>query len=330
VLLNPAAQIHEMIYCDPRIGNNPKYILSETEPVLMLVPDEVRKCVAFVGYRERGGMVKLAGTCFFAFREIAGFGVEHNFAYAITARHVIDAVRDKSADGKVLLRCNLTNDRARWLDTDIGRWKFHPDADEVVDVAVLTIHIPAELDHLAYPLSNAATSEVIAAQGIGIGEEVFLTGLFAPHHGEHRNIPIVRVGNIAAMPEEKVSTSMGLMDAYLIEARSIGGLSGSPVFAHLGLMRNINDRVQFARAGAGVIFLLGLMHGHFAPQTVGLDGTSEDAVSRDRINMGIAIVTPIARILEVVNQPDIRQAETALEEQLRREALPVMDTAQPR
>jgi hypothetical protein len=49
-------------------------------------------------------------------------------------------------------------------------------------------------------------------------------GLFSEHQGAERNIPIVRVGNIAAMPEEPVlTTSWGAIDAYLIEARSIGG-----------------------------------------------------------------------------------------------------------
>jgi hypothetical protein len=33
------------------------------------------------------------------------------------------------------------------------------------------------------------------------------------------------------LPGDPVATPMGPMQAYLIEARSIGGLSGSPVFA---------------------------------------------------------------------------------------------------
>ena len=77
------------------------------------------------------------------------------------------------------------------------------------------------------------TEKVIKENEIEVGEEVFVTGLFSHHHGQSKNIPIVRVGNISAMPEEKIQTKEHLMDAYLIEARSIGGLSGSPVFVIL-------------------------------------------------------------------------------------------------
>jgi hypothetical protein len=65
---------------------------------------------------------------------------------------------------------------------------------------------------------------------IGIGDAVFITGLFSHHPGKARNLRVIRVGNIAAMPDEPVKTQRGEMEAYLIEARSLGGLSGSPVF----------------------------------------------------------------------------------------------------
>ena len=53
--------------------------------------------------------------------------------------------------------------------------------------------------------------------------------------GRDRNFPIVRTGHIAMMPDEKIPKVKigdweGNADAYLIESRSIGGWSGSPVF----------------------------------------------------------------------------------------------------
>ena len=60
---------------------------------------------------------------------------------------------------------------------------------------------------------------------------MFSVGLFTKYFGRSNLIPIVRTGNIAMMPKEKVPLgSFGLTDAYLIEGRSIGGLSGSPIF----------------------------------------------------------------------------------------------------
>ena len=53
------------------------------------------------------------------------------------------------------------------------------------------------------------------------------------------NLPIVRLGAIAAMPGEYIKTDWGCLRAYLIEARSIGGLSGSPVFIRVGTTRTL-------------------------------------------------------------------------------------------
>src|SRR4029077_15217810 len=110
----------------------------------------------------------------------------------------------------------------------------HP--DESVDLAVLKIGIDGGWDHVAWPISLAITDDQIDAPGQGdrkveLGDEVFFTGLFHPHCGEGKNIPIVRIGNVAALREEPVLNPDGRpADLYLAESRSIGGLSGSPVF----------------------------------------------------------------------------------------------------
>jgi hypothetical protein len=46
------------------------------------------------------------------------------------------------------------------------------------------------------------------------------------------------------MPEEPVETELGPMEAFLIEARSIGGPSGSPCFVSLGQYRLIGRELQ--------------------------------------------------------------------------------------
>ena len=47
-----------------------------------------------------------------------------------------------------------------------------------------------------------ATQEIIDARGIGPGDDLVVMGLFASHVGRRRNLPIVRTGNIASMPQE--------------------------------------------------------------------------------------------------------------------------------
>ena len=139
---------------------------------------------------------------------------------------------------------------------------------------------------------------------VGLGDEVFIVGMFRHHHGTQRNIPIVRVGNLAAFAEEKVSTrSFGLIDAYLIEARSIGGLSGSPVFLNLGVVRYVGNEIKHSTGGP-IQLLFGLIHGHFDVPSTSVDVATTDAeegLSADRVNTGIAIVVPIDKIVEAID-----------------------------
>lgn len=311
------------LYCDARLGNVPRYVLTDRPESLMQIPDEIRKCVVFLGYKNSLGGISMAGTAFFANRSIDPDKQEIGFGYLITAKHVIDNIRAKLAD-KVLLRVNLKGGGAQWVESGIDSWLTH-DEDPTVDVAVLKTHIPRVCDHIQYPLASMATEQVIATHKIGVGEEVFLTGLFVNHYGRHRNIPIIRVGNIAAMPEEKVATKdFGFIDAYLVEARSIGGLSGSPVFAYLGHTRYTGGGFSIA-SGPAVFYLLGIVHGHYDITAPDSDDISQDALQDERINMGIAIVVPATKIMEVIRQPMVRELEEKQTEEWRKSQLPTQD-----
>ena len=48
------------------------------------------------------------------------------------------------------------------------------------------------------------TDEQRKKGGIGIGDEVYISGLFTYHAGTDRNIPIIRTGSIAMTPEERI------------------------------------------------------------------------------------------------------------------------------
>lgn len=65
-------------------------------------------------------------------------------------------------------------------------------------------------------------------------QDLFMVGRFISQGGRQRNLPSVRFGNISMMPLEKVKNSFGLMvRIFLVECRSIGGYSGSPVFVYI-------------------------------------------------------------------------------------------------
>ncbi len=137
----------------------------------------------------------------------------------------------------------------------IGRirncFKFHPDqangiefVDVAVapisfnrDVAVAPISFNRDVDFARITIRMFANSQSMIDEQIGLGDDIAIVGLFTNHIGRTRNEPIVRIGNICAMPKDKIVTELGNMYGYLIEARSIGGLSGSPVFAYMNFVR---------------------------------------------------------------------------------------------
>jgi hypothetical protein len=289
---------------DSRIGNDPHYYLGKRGDVLMLVPDEVRKCVVFACYKGESGM-RLGGTAFTVGVPSSTFP-ERLFIHFITAKHVIEEIKKRTVDGNVYLRVNgKGGNPTQFVTTKLENWFYHP-SESNVDVAVFPGAVPENIfDYRAITTKMMVTPEVIKREAIGCGDEVFFTGLFVNHVGRERNEPIVRIGNIASMPTGKVkSRTLGLIDAYLIEAKSIGGFSGSPVFVHVGGMRG--NSISPSR-----FFWLGLMHGHFDLEKYELmDGAAEDTLLNLSINMGIAMVIPTYKILEVLNQEAIlRQRE---------------------
>jgi hypothetical protein len=296
---------------------------------LMMVPDEIRKCVGFI-YFKREGQWMPAGTAFFLAVPMEGTS-DGTHSYVVTAKHVIDWVRFRSDDGKAVLRLNMPPGAERSLamiSIDVDEWHTHP-TDTSVDVAVLPGG-PGGFDHLIIHSEMSLTPDLVREHQIGPGDEVFMTGLFVNHFGNRRNIPIVRAGNIAAMPEEKVATPLGPIDAYLVESRSIGGLSGSPAFVYLGVVRKLGEQVQFAQGSnpGGIYFLMGLVHGHWDAK-IGAehDAMVEDGLAKEAVNMGIAIVVPIDKVIEVIMQDDLEPQRKEDRDKVQQETMPTMDVA---
>jgi hypothetical protein len=265
----------------------------------MRVPEEVRKSVVFVGLpvtlpdNQHG--LSLKGTGFLV-SVPSQSDPNKGHIYLVTAKHVAVKLEGKNFAARINTKDGHS---ARVIGEEI-RWWYHP-TDPLVDVAIIPwIRIP-KADYKLIPIKMFLSDDTIQSANIGSGDEVFMTGLFAHLSGSERNLPIVRFGNIAMIPDEPVPTSIGMIEAYLIEARSIGGLSGSPVFVHK------------ITQGRGKLYLMGLMHGHWdIPPTNKND--IKDSDSFGSINMGIAIVVPAKKILEVINQPELVQIRRKEEE----------------
>jgi hypothetical protein len=140
----------------------------------------------------------------------------------------------------------------------------------------------------------------------GLGSEIVIIGLFRNHFGTDRNIPIVRLGNISAQPGELIHTKYGReVKAYLVEARSISGLSGSPVLAlpdntvvAAKVFRGLSADVQLAA-------LIGLMHGHFDIPNLNEDVVTDDSEPERSVHTGIGVVIPVEKIVETINNPEL-------------------------
>jgi hypothetical protein len=224
----------------------------------MLIPDGIRKCVVYLGIEVSDGdfrKISYRGTGF-CMAVPAEKVPPAWFGYIVTAKHVAIHFKDK----EFYVRANTPDGRS--IDIKAPKetkWFFHP-TDDAADVAICRFDVsPGIIDAQSIPPTAIVREDTRKLLGLGVGEQVFIVGLFVYHKGNKKNIPIVRVGNIAMNPDERIKTSMGEMEAYLIEARSIGGLSGSPVFV-----------IEDAPPKDYRIHLLGLIHGHWheKPETI--------------------------------------------------------------
>jgi hypothetical protein len=113
------------------------------------------------------------------------------------------------------------------------------------DVAVIPVGPGAEFDITSIGSDRVVTDEIARRYGLRVGDEVFAIGLFTLHRGKTRNVPLVRSGIVAAMPGEPLEDPSSGIEyyAYLVEMRSIGGLSGSLVFAFSALTESSPERL---------------------------------------------------------------------------------------
>ena len=278
----------------------------------MQVGDNIRRGVVFLGWRSAEGKFSPRGTGFI----VSTLDEEHGggFMHVVTAQHCVGRLYEPDQYGNrrdVRISVNRKDgEPADLIKLDFKDWWFHPDDTKAIDVAVALLPLDERIhDYNHGTLAAVELSEqIIKDKEIGVGDEVFIVGLFRKHSGRQRNIPIVRIGNIAAMPEEPIYTKFGYMDAYLIEARSIGGLSGSPVLVNYGLWRTVNGNPKYQ---AGLPFgLLGLMHGHFDVEDLNSDVVVDDMAQAapEGIHSGIGVVVPVSKIRETLMQDDLEKA----------------------
>ena len=282
----------------------------------MFIPDHILGCVALVGYRMADMSYRNGGSAFWVVRPQTEHSLA-NFSYLVTAKHIIQKVKDKGLE-HVQVRVNLRDGGLKWIETQLSDWVLSPDSD----VAAIQLGIPTALDHSGWPLGGCISDRLIKTNRIGIGHEVFMAGMFSRRLGNKKNIPIIRMGNIASVPSkhELVQTKLGPLEAYLIEARSIRGISGSPVFTDINSFLPHYQKQQ----NGPRFFLIGLMHGHFDVDDIGSEDAIDDGQKTTSVNMGISIVIPAEEIVKTIGMFDEKEKEALAKSQAK--MLPTMDS----
>jgi hypothetical protein len=287
----------------------------------MRLPERIKNCVGFLSHAVPNP--KYIGTGF-----LVALRGRHDNAYVhlVTAAHVAEDLDP----GDWLFGMNGKDRGMIWLQGGSVKWWYHPSEKETVDCAVTIFASDktAEYDMDFIPETMFVTDEKIKQLDLGIGDELSVVGLFTRFHGSDRHVPIVRTGNVAMMPSERVPVDKNTeMEVYLAEGRSIGGLSGSPVFIRESLNTPMGDgkgNVKFFM-GQGQIHFLGLMRGHWETELLPAKTQREQV---EAVNMGISVVVPAQKIWEVLQHPELVAMRKEFDDKTEAEkGYPVKDTA---
>jgi len=270
------------------------------EPPLPRVHDVFLDCVFYLypdlKSAEEGS--RLGGSGFLIGIPIPGITGVWTMLF-VTNKHVVER-------GNSVLRLNDRSGGTFCVEVDERSWIFHEGGD---DLAIACLKLDQDRHRYAMvPLEDFITKDLISQNMIGPGDDTFMVGRFIHNDGCSRNIPTVRFGNIAQMPYEIIAFSDETeQESFLVEARSIPGFSGSPVFVQI----NTWSAQSGSRTGVGWktgTWLLGINHCHTgAAEPVRNNFTGEPINNTWCVknNTGLMGVIPVWRLAEMLAMPEL-------------------------
>ncbi len=253
------------------------------------------------------------------------------FIYAVTNRHIVEK-------GNVVVRMKTIDGKNSIIPTDERAWIYHPAGD---DIAICFLYF----DRMSHKFNFVSPDSFIdkrkiAEMNMGPGDETFIVGRFINHEGKQQNLPTVRFGCVAQMPIEPVRQDMGFeQESFLVEARSIGGYSGSPVFLFIPAMSprenvenwNLPPAGQWQR---GIVYgclvshgpwLLGVDWGHINDWEPVRDASGQPVNPRNpravqvKMNTGLMAVVPAWKLAELLGEGTAAEYRQELTKQIREE-----------
>jgi hypothetical protein len=256
---------------------------------------------------DEGGHIPL-GTAF-----VVGYPIDEAtqtvVPLLVTAKHVIG---DRNT---VVARFSPRSDtRPVSVSYDLAKLRAEGDmwehVDDGVDIVVFrTLHYRAT-SYNPFPLRLIASKQDCAEHEVVAADRVVFPCLLTHFMGTARNYPVVRSGTIALVPEEPVPLKYRVgsrqittqQELVFIDATSVPGASGAPVFLAPGPRLKGNTYTL----GGTPALLLGVMHGFYvaARELVNIQSQAMQAFAE---NTGIAIVFPSWRLLEILQQSELKK-----------------------
>ncbi len=267
--------------------------------------------------------------------------------YGVTNWHVACQV-DYDDNGLPLspysvIRLNTKDGGTDVIEFKSEDWHFLPDKYDVAAV-------PLTLDESIHHVSSISTRQFAKEPcggginyRIGVGDDVFMIGLFIDHDGVTTNVPSARFGNISMLPNpnatiEQPTSYQG--ESYVVDMHSRDGFSGSPVYVYRTFGSDLTEiwgspfealevdnwatafeyggrrpRLRGRIRAHRLFQLLGIHWAQF-PEEFGREGLPKIKESRRRrltvdgpyvVGMsGMTCVIPAWQILEVLNMPELK------------------------
>jgi len=265
--------------------------------------------------------------------------------YGVTNAHVVH-------QGGVVARATRMSGQTWVFDQSPTDWTVHRDGD---DLAACLLHtVPSKAGEAGLSMAQTfywiAVDSLVKSDDLGwfmstgrpypwslgpirAGEEVFSISRFIGFDGVERNEPTVRFGNLAAqhtvsIPQPETAYNQ---ESLLIEARSLNGSSGAPVFLHRTMIAPPGTKLQFTELPAFDPLLLGLGWGHIKHPE---DEASEFEVEREkpgrptpgRYNSGMMAVVPSWKLTELLMDEDVVAVRRAAEVKGKRTGFTVLES----
>jgi hypothetical protein len=276
------------------------------------VGEDAKRSVIFFGVEEDTA-IKYGGTGFLLADTEKGVPVP----FLVTCRHVAKLLEKFD---EFYIRINARDGDAATVPSRLIEWTY-PD-DKTVDLAVASVGINEDLYNVNYyPLHAIGFSSWKDRKAVAAGDPVSLVGLFRLHAGTQKNVPFVHTGNVAVLPDptehipvrDRISGEIVRAEVYLIEAQTLDGLSGSPVFVHetVGL-EDFKLKSGSLPKAYGDLRLLGLYSGSWDAEPGIILAADRNLKGGHRVPVGVGLVVPADKIVELIREhPDMKEVRAA-------------------